>query len=129
MENNTPTSIVNLRQDCLAFDEEQFRAQLGKLAGTKRKTKRESTRKAPVKKAKRAAPSDDRPSTRIVHVLRVSKSLSDEAATIKLEKALLKEGISADKISKRGRKKLENWIEELTENISSSVVMHAAMNV
>ncbi len=74
-------------------------------------------------------PSDDSPSSRIAHVLRVSKNLSDEDAAVELEKALLKEGVSPQKIKKRGRKKLENWIEELTENISSSVVMHAAMKI
>ena len=78
---------------------------------------------------KRSVPKDDKPVTRITHILRSQLALTEDAAAATLSDSLRERGIPGDRIPPVGAIAFDSWLERLLGQVSASVVMDAAIEL
>lgn len=111
-----------LRSDISGLSDTQFSDLLDTIGGKKPKqTKKPAPKKTPL-------PADDRPVTRIAHLLRIKLGFSDAQAVLALRDILIADGVRAELIPTPAEP-LEAWLDLLLYQVSDSKVMTAAKQI
>jgi len=75
------------------------------------------------------APPDLRPTSQIAFVLRSEKGMSDDVAQLRLAQALLSSGVPRAYIPEPGTGSLEDWLDRLLIEVSSSTAYVKAQSL
>lgn len=115
--------MASLLKELRALTEDEFNTALIKAAGENVAAPK---KKSTTTKRTQSAPKDA-PITRIAHVLRVSRGLSDLDAQRWLACALIKDGVDASLIPEPSTSvPIEAWLERLLQSVRSAVVFDVA---
>lgn len=120
-EDSSRASLIALWEDLSSLTRLEFEAELDLAAGKKTKATK------PARKPK--APPNLKPTSQIAFVLRSEKGLSDDVAQRRLAQALLIAGVPPGYIPQPGSGPLEDWLDKLLIEVSSSIAYVKAQSL